>query len=374
MPQREAKDDADKAVAEDAGAASHHSPRADLLRAKPRGSNTPIDLGQPGHIVGDGTPTEIGSAELGPRTIDQQLPRAAAALRDAGFAESERRDKLLRATKAGLSEDEIVALAEPLPLKVVSPTRAQIRQQWLNFRYELIRWWRYRSLTERILYAVGWVSALVGPTLKFGFSWLGGIGIAVVAVIKVRSTLNELNPKHMPILRHNHRQRQLRLEKLVHSLLLWKATPPTKREVSGFQQETLGLIASYMRDHRSDTKGKTIFANLLVRRDGDRIVVVARSDEQRPIPQVYRAEECSVCWSVLETGGGKFTGDVYADHPNTCNGKRYHSIIALPVKLDHRTIGVVSIDSEARHHFDRYFAELETELAPFVQLLAATLA
>jgi transcriptional regulator with GAF, ATPase, and Fis domain len=49
------------------------------------------------------------------------------------------------------------------------------------------------------------------------------------------------------------------------------------------------------------------------------------------------------------------------------------SVIGLPVKLDSETLGVVSVDSEAPHHFSSCVPELATEIAPFVQLLAASL-
>jgi GAF domain-containing protein len=134
----------------------------------------------------------------------------------------------------------------------------------------------------------------------------------------------------------------------------------------------LHLIASYVRDHRSDLKGRRVFVNLLVR-SAERIDVIARSDAKRPLPQSYGPEECSIACAAIDTGAPQVTGDVYRDAPKTKEGKPYKSILALPIILERQVLGAVSIDSKEPYHFEGHVEDLEVQLAPYVQLLAPTL-
>jgi hypothetical protein len=102
--------------------------------------------------------------------------------------------------------------------------------------------------------------------------------------------------------------------------------------------------------------------------------VIARSDDKRPVPKTYSAEECSIVWSAINTGAPQATGDVHSDAPKTGRGKSYQSILALPVRLKNQVLGAVSIDSEAAYHFEGFEDDLEVNLAPYVQLLAIVLA
>jgi hypothetical protein len=177
----------------------------------------------------------------------------------------------------------------------------------------------------------------------------------------------------MKLLRSNYDERKLAFQKLIHTMQQWFVEPPTTREVARFQQDALQLIALYVRDHRYDLKRKQIFVNLMVQR-GEQVVVIRRADpETRPVPQAYASHECTLVWEAIRGRRAQVTGDVYEQFPGTRPNKPYNSIIVLPVFLGARVVGAVSIDSEAKYHFDRYFEELQTALAPYVQLLATTL-
>jgi signal transduction protein with GAF and PtsI domain len=65
---------------------------------------------------------------------------------------------------------------------------------------------------------------------------------------------------------------------------------------------------------------------------------------------------------------------VYLDAPKTKQGKPYKSILALPIIFEKRVLGAVSIDSKESYHFEGHVDDLEVQLAPYVQLLAPTLA
>jgi hypothetical protein len=305
-------------------------------------------------------------------SLERALPRVEAALRAAGVPDAERKEWMLRLrSMLDISEDEMIALVEES--NIAPATSSYLTRQFNIWRHELARWWNHRNPIVRLIYGVSWLSVLVGAAAKSGLSFFGYAMAGLILLIKVWNAIKEFDPKHLPMLKRTRTERQLLLEKLIHSVHLWVSKAPAKREIEVFQQDTLHLIASYVRDHRSDLKGKKIFVNLLIR-DGEELVVVARSDLKRPIPQRYKADECLVMWTAIETGVTQFTGDVYIDSPATPAGKPYNSVLAMPIKLDKKVVGGVSVDSAAKYHFDRYVDELQTELAPYVQLLAVTLA
>lgn len=306
-------------------------------------------------------------------TLVRSLPRVEAALREAGYSEVERQEWLERLQGMhDLSEEEMIDLIREE--QVAPPATTSYFQRQLNiWRHELARWWNHRNPLIRMIYGIGWLSVLLGAAAKSGLSIVEYLSAGVVLLIKVWNATKEFDPKHLPLLKRTGTERQLLLEKLLHTTQTWLTEPPNQREIEEFQNDALHLIASYVRDHRSDLNRKKIFVNLLVR-DGDELVVIARSDTQRPIPQRYKREECQIMWEAIEQGVTRCTGDVYADSPKTPKGKPYSSVLALPLKLDKRVVGGVSVDSAAKYHFDRYVEELQTELAPYVQLLAVTLA
>jgi hypothetical protein len=318
-------------------------------------------------------PTDRGAASgTGSTTsLDRVLPRVELALKEAGFTDVERAEWMLRLrSMLDVSEDEIVSLVEG---SIAPHTHSYLMRQFNIWRHELARWWNHRNPLVRLIYGAGWLSVLLGAALKSGLSVWGYVSAGVVLLIKVWNAIKEFDPKHLPVLRRNRTERQLMLEKLLHTIQCWLQTPPNEREIEEFHKDTLLLIASYVRDHRSDLKGKKIFVNLLVV-DKEELVVVARSDSRRSFPKRYRADECLVAWTAITEGTTQFSGDIYADCPNTPKGKPYNSVLVIPIKLDKRVVGGVSVDSAAKYHFDRYVDELQTELAPYVQLLAVTLA
>jgi hypothetical protein len=125
--------------------------------------------------------------------------------------------------------------------------------------------------------------------------------------------------------------------------------------------------------------GTVVFANLLVpAADGDKLLVIARDREHAnrparstvPIPNTVVGE-------AFTTGQESICGDLYKEFPNTVPGRPYKSILAIPVKRksDHqqRVVGVVSIDSARRYHFDGDATNLVSFLNPYIALLAWTL-
>lgn len=74
----------------------------------------------------------------------------------------------------------------------------------------------------------------------------------------------------------------------------------------------------------------------------------------------------------LETGRPHLVGELYEEWPATVGDKPYRSILAIPVFLGDRAVGVVSIDSSLPCHFHAD-SNLVDYLMPYVSLLAWTL-
>lgn len=309
----------------------------------------------------------------------RDLPKIDAALVSLNIPVEERRLIVMRLAALPLSEDELLAYLNDQgagDTQLTKPAYGPIRKQWNIWRHEITRWWNHRNPLTRVVYGTSWLALLVGAAIQAGkgaLGWPSAVLACVLVFIKLKSRLTELDPDHMKDLKRTHAERQLLLGKLIHTAQRWSIDPPSKAERREYQQDALRLITSYMRDHSSDLKGKLVFVNLLQQTGPGTVMVIGRSDANRPFPKLYRAEQCSLVWEALQTGVPQVTGDVYVDAPATPPGKRYHSIMVLPVKLRDRVLAAVSIDSEARHHFDRYFDRLKEELSPYVQLIAISL-
>jgi len=141
-------------------------------------------------------------------------------------------------------------------------------------------------------------------------------------------------------------------------------------EVQRYREEVLQIIAQYVRDHRGDFAGRSIFANLLVV-DGEDIVVLARDREHRqPAVRCRRSE--MVATEVFLTGEIQVIGDLVTQIPNAPK-KPYSSFMVMPIRLGKAIVGALSIDSAERYHFDFQADELAVSLLPYISLLAWTL-
>jgi hypothetical protein len=295
-----------------------------------------------------------------------------AALRASGLESDKIEQYVLElASVESLSNDDIID--EPEESTSIAPaTKAYLRREGQLMWHAMVRRWNHEQPVRAILYAIGWAALLIGAALQLKTTWATAVAIGL-AVMKVWKYAGEMNPKHMPEFQRTQRERHLLLQEIIHKLQQFSLEKPRSREVRTYRFQVIELIQLFVRDHRSDLKGRLIFVNLLVRRD-EKVVVIARSDMSRKVPKIYTPQQCSVAWQVFTTGTAHFTSDVHleADAEDVAD-KKYRAILALPVKLENHVLGVISIDSEAAYHFDDYFEELELLLRPFVQLLAIAL-
>lgn len=174
---------------------------------------------------------------------------------------------------------------------------------------------------------------------------------------------------HMPVVERDYLWRKTRLYALLKRLQF--GAPMRGHEIATFQQETLELIASYVRSHRADWQRQEIFVNLL-REDGEDIVVVARDSEHR-VPGARYPKRTMVAWNVIQTGRAATVGDIQEYDSLHDPDRRYRSVLILPVYGRNGVAGAVSIDSSRGYHFDGAAPDLEKYLAPYVCLLAWTL-
>lgn len=262
-----------------------------------------------------------------------------------------------------------MAITEDLALPVPRTAIRGLRRQIAIFWNGIVAWALAPGWLTKLLLTAGSVGLLVWPIVKQG-GWKQPAGyICVWSLIAVWKAYRELSPKNMQLIQRNYLARKLMVYRIVREME--RAPLMSHAEVATYQQEVLHLIATYVRDHRADTKGIQIFANLLVE-DGDCIRVVARDRLHRE-SSVLLPKRGSLAWAALKTGEPKLTGDVYADYPETATGKPYRSILVIPVRRGPKVLGVVSVDSARRYHFDREMKNLVEYLSPYVAFLAWTI-
>lgn len=203
---------------------------------------------------------------------------------------------------------------------------------------------------------VGWSKFTV---LTF-LAWLGSM------VVKA---WNAHGPENLTVMTKNYRQRKYALRNQIVAMHRMHEMGP--QEVLAFREETLRIIALYVRDHQADWDGTKIFVNLLVE-DGDDLVVIARNEPHRsPLARYPKAQMAAT--DAFVRGDFVVIGDLRSVHPAQ-TGKKYCSILVLPIFLGPKIVGAVSLDSEVRYHFDGLERTLWDGLLPYIALLAWTLA
>lgn len=245
-----------------------------------------------------------------------------------------------------------------------SRARRHLHVCWFRFRY----WAGQSSVLVRILYTLVYLYLPLTAATQLGLSDTTIYGLIALIAAQGAKAYRDSSPKHMQQLTQGYLTRKILLNRLVQDAP--RAGIMSAHEVSRFQQEALHLIATYVRDHRRDLGAKHIFANLLIG-DGDEMVVVARDRAHRTNSARYLKKRM-VAARALETGRTQLVGELYEEWPDTDGEKPYRSILAIPVFLGNRTVGVVSIDSSIPWHFHAD-PNLADYLMPYVGLLAWTL-
>jgi putative methionine-R-sulfoxide reductase with GAF domain len=175
-------------------------------------------------------------------------------------------------------------------------------------------------------------------------------------------------PEGITYLRTNYTQRKYALSAMLDKVYRHRDMNPS--EVQAYRQEVLQVITQYVRDHRGDWGGRSIFANLLVP-DGDEIVVLARNQEHRKA-KVRCQKRDMLSTEVFETGEIFVVGDLQSEHPGSPK-KPYSSFMVMPIRLGTMIVGAVSVDSAEKYRFDFEADDLAIGLLPYLKLLAWTL-
>lgn len=235
---------------------------------------------------------------------------------------------------------------------------------WYRVRINLKskKWWISTGLL------IGFWIALGMPVYEKGLAQ--GIAHTMLALILAGGRARRYAaPRDMQLVEHEYLTRKGRLYSLLKKLMYRERMSAT--EVTLFQEETLQLIASYVRGFRADLRGTEIFTNLVIE-DGDDLVVVARDrDHRQPAARYPKAD--MVAWEAIQTGEAAVVGDLQAQIPHVGAKKRYRSILSVPIFGPQGVVGAVSIDSLRPHDFDSECDKLVSGLAPYVCLLGWTL-
>ena len=266
------------------------------------------------------------------------------------------------------AKESLPALPEtPPPVTFVPTTRSFFGRELRIIWYRGVAWYRRRALFERLLYMAVLLSLPVQTAVKNGWSLLSIGSIVALVLLHGRKAWMEHDPKHMRQLEKNYLMRKFALAGLIRRRDgRWNAA-----EVQSFRVDVLKLLASYVRDHRADLNRPKIHANLMVL-DGDDIVVIARDSEHRK-PNARYPRTALAASKAFETGQAVVVGDVAAEFPDGPKDKRYASIVAYPLYRNDKIVGVLSIDSEVKYHFDWESDSLWDFLQPYIALLSWTL-
>lgn len=179
-------------------------------------------------------------------------------------------------------------------------------------------------------------------------------------------------PNEMKLVERDYIQRKLHLYALIKRVIF--TAGPTERELASFENETLVLIAMYVRAHRADHSGRAIFVNLLVPvgHQSERLRVIRRNHEMRPLGVEY-ATSAMLAGQVFPDRTAQYSPDLIGDGFDP-HGGTYRSVLAIPVHAeDGEVLGVVSIDSTEKFQFEYKRAELIDALRPYAGLLAWSL-
>jgi hypothetical protein len=298
----------------------------------------------------------------------------AAGIRAAFFTATAERAITCRAGRQTAMEPDPTEAADAIAITVPLGIWGTCRREASILRNHLRAEVRAPGLWKKILLALFQFGLFLTPALawyrteagrRFGVPYV----VALLAFLGLRAWYS-LSPRHMQVVPRGYRERKFRFYRSLTTMQ--RSEPFTAAEIKRYQEDALGLIASFVRDHRADKAGTTIFANLLVE-DGDDLVVVARDRPHRQ-PQCRHPKVGMLAWRCISSGQDQVSGDIYRDFPDTPPGKKYLSVLVTPIKAsDGRVLGAVSVDSSKAYHFDTEFNDLVVFLSPYVALLTWTL-
>lgn len=160
----------------------------------------------------------------------------------------------------------------------------------------------------------------------------------------------------------------------------------SQAEVQQTLKEILDLIVLHVRDYRGhhNIQKKEVFANLLIERGSDLVVVCrdsfsATPQYERPIPAAY-PKAAMLCGRTMEARKPLSIGMLTEEYPEGPQNKPYQSILALPLftTSDDRVYGCISVDCSRPYFFQSFTPEaaeneMENSLQPYLQLITMTL-
>jgi len=226
----------------------------------------------------------------------------------------------------------------------------------------------FKGIAGRLAFLASYVWIPVSYHFNIKAAPITRIAVLTFTTGMLMKALKTSAPEGLTYLPQNYLDRKYALSAKIENTFRMFEMPPS--EIQAFREGVLQIIAQYVRDHRGDRKGRSIFANLLIE-DGPDIVVLARDQEHRkPMVRCPRSE--MIATSVFETGEIEAVGDLRKEFPHLPQ-KPYSSFMVVPIRLGTKIVGSVSIDSAERYRFDFEAGALAASLMPYIKLLAWTL-
>lgn len=206
---------------------------------------------------------------------------------------------------------------------------------------------------------------------KYGI-WLllGYLGLLLI------SRKEEFSPKQVKLVRDGYKGRKAQFAAAISEIA--KGVDFGKVDKRMVRQYALDMIVSYTRGYHNDGEKAKIFSCLMVKENGGKSIrVLLRGEDsarQGKSGTVYPTEGmfAAKCFALRDI---VYVGDIKAEYADTPVGKKYNSVLCLPIlgpEPDHSIYAVVSIDSTEYYHFDRCASDLQTALLPYLALIELT--
>ncbi len=201
------------------------------------------------------------------------------------------------------------------------------------------------------------------------------IGLLVLAVLAANTFLRlEVNAIQSQKINESKNDRKIRTAGIIDKLsLMFPKISMSQSELRQLRNEILHAITSSVASSLGMEAGG-FMGSLLIRTPSaldQTLTVIARSDPSREIGIVY-PKEGMLAWEAIERGQVQITGDVTEEFDGF-DSKPYNSVISFPIMVAGNTIAAVYVDQAFRYLFLDRGLLFQTNLRPYLRLIALSL-
>jgi hypothetical protein len=246
--------------------------------------------------------------------------------------------------------------------------------------------WLYNVLDWRRRYRGRWKRTIVLFILQSGLIFvpyalsqpktpLKTLGMIALAILVANALIvAEVNAQSVQKVGELKNDRKIRTANIIDTLAVkFPAVRLAQFEALALRREILLAITSSVASSLGmDPIG--FMASLVVKNPAPNeggITVIARSDDSRRTPISY-PKDGMVAWDAIERRQVEVTGDVTAEFEGFAS-RAYRSVISLPIVVQGQAIGAVNVDHRLKFLFDERGLLFQTNLRPYLRLIALSL-